>query len=85
MRIHCTTVKKGKIHKTILLSLIWELINMNHDAYLMIKYDKTIPYNFFFKVYVCAHMHIDTHIHFLEAHTELGPLGKKNQELGRQE
>lgn len=44
MSIHCSTVRKSKIHKTILLiiSLIWKLINiMNHDAYLKIKCDKT--------------------------------------------
>lgn len=34
---------------------------------------------------MCAHMHTDTHIHFLEAHTELETLGKENQEPGRQE
>lgn len=32
-----------------------------------------------------AHMHTDTHIHFLEAHTELETLWKENQELERQE
>lgn len=31
---------------------------------------------------MCVHIHIDTHIHFLEASTELESLGKENQELG---